>query len=215
MNCEAYNSFNLIGSDHRIVTAELRLSLRANKPRSNKRANYDWDKLRTDKTVRDAYTVEVQNRFEVLQSLDEDGSADALYENIITAHKESAEKHIPHKPKRKRHVPWQNVGVTCKREALKEAHKLKIAFPTNENSEKLEQAKKDLKGAYNSSQEKYIQEKTDVITNAHVKQQSRLVWETVNEISGRKHNVKGRLKADTPEERLEKWKDHFGNLLGH
>ena len=30
-NCRAYNSFNSIASDHRIITADIKLSLRANK----------------------------------------------------------------------------------------------------------------------------------------------------------------------------------------
>lgn len=43
-NCEAYNSFSNIGSDHRIVTAKLKLSLRV--PRKVARIRYDWNALK-------------------------------------------------------------------------------------------------------------------------------------------------------------------------
>ena len=39
-NCEAYSTFSSIGSDQRIITATIRLSLRAN-TQQNKRINYD------------------------------------------------------------------------------------------------------------------------------------------------------------------------------
>ena len=35
-----------------------------------------------------------------------------------------------------------------------------------------------------------------------------------NEIAGRKNTPTGKIKADNPEERLKKLKDHFHNLLG-
>ena len=41
-----------------------------------------------------------------------------------------------------------------------------------------------------------------------------LAWETINEIKGRKNTPTGKIKADNPEERLKRWKDHFENLLG-
>ena len=43
LNCEAYNSFASIESDHRVVTAKIRLSLRANKISSKKRVLYELE----------------------------------------------------------------------------------------------------------------------------------------------------------------------------
>ena len=42
MNCEAYSSFEGVSSDHRIVTAKLRLSLRKNATRTVTTKHYDW-----------------------------------------------------------------------------------------------------------------------------------------------------------------------------
>ena len=41
MNCEAYSSFEGVSSDHRIVTAKVRLSLRKNATRTATTKHYD------------------------------------------------------------------------------------------------------------------------------------------------------------------------------
>ena len=46
LNCEAYNTFCSVGSDHRIVTAKTRLSLRQSKP-SGKKFEYRMSSLQT------------------------------------------------------------------------------------------------------------------------------------------------------------------------
>ena len=48
-NCEAYNSFSSIGSDHRIITVKIKLSLRATK-RQKSQPIYDWTLLNTSNT---------------------------------------------------------------------------------------------------------------------------------------------------------------------
>ena len=42
MNCEAYPSFEGVSSNHRIVTAKMRLSLRKNATRTATTKHYDW-----------------------------------------------------------------------------------------------------------------------------------------------------------------------------
>ena len=54
----------------------------------------------------------------------------------------------------------------------------------------------------------------DQIRAAADHQKSKIVWETVNEFSGRKETNNGRIKAKSTEECIKKWKDHFLNLLG-
>ena len=68
-NCEAYNTFYFAGSDHRIVTAKIRLSLRQSKPSGQKKIRYNWNKLLNDNDIKDKYTVEVCNRYQALQDL--------------------------------------------------------------------------------------------------------------------------------------------------
>ena len=66
LNCEAYSSFEGVSTDHRIVTAKIRLSLRKNDKRTATTKHYDWALL-NNKDVRDKYVLELRNRFETLQ----------------------------------------------------------------------------------------------------------------------------------------------------
>ena len=54
-NCEAYNTFEGVFSDHRIVSSILILSLRADKKTTVNKKRYNWCILTTDKTIRQNY----------------------------------------------------------------------------------------------------------------------------------------------------------------
>ena len=45
--------------------------------------------------------------------------------------------------------------------------------------------------------------------------QSRIAWQTINEVSRRKSTTKAKLKAANQKERIKLWKQHFENLLGN
>ncbi len=45
--------------------------------------------------------------------------------------------------------------------------------------------------------------------------QSRIAWQTINEVSGRKSTVKAKLKAASQQEKVKLWEQHFKNLLGN
>ncbi len=65
-NCKAYSSFQSIGSDHRVVIARVKLSLRTS--RTPKRVPVpDWSKLKTGTSLQERYSVEVKNRFDLLE----------------------------------------------------------------------------------------------------------------------------------------------------
>ena len=66
MNCEAYSSFEGVSTDHRIVTAKIRLSLRTNAKRTATTKHYDWALL-NNRDIRDKYVLELRNRYETLQ----------------------------------------------------------------------------------------------------------------------------------------------------
>ena len=100
MLCEAYNTFFAVGSDHRILTTKLRLSLRQSKSSTVKKVRYNWSKLLTGSNIKELYTVEVSNRFQAFLDLEEDvNSSNTINNNIISAHDETAKNHIPVKNK--------------------------------------------------------------------------------------------------------------------
>ena len=45
--------------------------------------------------------------------------------------------------------------------------------------------------------------------------QSRIAWQTINEVSRRKSTVKAKLKTTKQQERIKLWKQHFENLIGN
>ena len=101
-------------------TAKIQLSLRAYRT-SKRNQQYDWSQLLTDMSVHEAYAVEVNNRFEVLQALQEEELVETTYNNLISAHQEAAAKHVPKKPKRCKRMPWEDDNVLELRQALKKS----------------------------------------------------------------------------------------------
>ena len=215
INCQPYNSFDCVSSDHRIVTATIRLSLRANTVKSAKFPRYDWSILRNNKETADSFKISLKNRFSVLKEDNGDDSANLAYCNFEAAFDKAAKECIPLKPKIKHRIPWETENVVSKREELKRAAKIRNSQPNRVNNNNLKKADKLLKLTYEEEQVAYLQSKIDFITKASTNKQAATAWKTVNEISGRKSSNKAKLKADSQTERLDKWKSHFENLLGN
>jgi len=214
LNCEAYSSFSSVNSDHRIVSAKIRLSLRANKNISNREPPFNWSCLKMDNDICSHYTVEVKNRYAALQEQNDTLSPNEEYNNFIIAHQESAKLHIPLKPKVRKRVPWESKDIEEKRDKVREAAQIKDADPTRRNNASFQRAKMELKDEYDVELKNYIESKTDQIKRSSENKQSALAWQTVNEISGRKKTSRAKLKATSQQDRLNKWKFHFQNLLG-
>ena len=115
LNCEAYSSFEGVSTDHRIVTAKIRLSLRKNAKRTATTKYYDWALL-NNRDIRDKYVLELRNRFETLQEKTEKTTPNDEYENCVNVYHVAAAKCIPTKLKTKYRVPWETLAVrekTC------------------------------------------------------------------------------------------------------
>ena len=214
MNCEAYSSFEGVSSDHRIVTAKIRRSLRKNATRTTTTKHYDWAIL-NNRDIRDKYVLELRNRFETLQEKTEKGTPNDEYENFGNAHLETAAKCIPTKPRTKYRFPWETLAVREKRAHVKTASKSFWKNPTNTNAIKLKKAQYQLTGIYLKEQTEYIQNLIDKIRYSVKDRQSRIAWQTINEVSRRKSTTKAKLKASNQQERIKLWWQHFENLLGN
>ena len=213
-NCEAYNSMETVYSDHRIVSAKIRLSLRQNQKKSmTKTPAYDWSSL-NDPQIADEFSITLKNRFDILQVTTNVGSADTSYENFITAHEYAAQKCVPKKPKTHKQVPWETGVIIEKRKTLKAASKRKRLCPTRNNVLNVVKAQKELAEAYLTEQQKYIQEEINKLENAHENKKSALAWKIINKLSGRKSTNKAKLRAKSEEERISLWAKHFKDLLG-
>ena len=213
MNCEAYSSFEGVSTDHRIVTAKIRLNLRKNAKRTATTKHYDWALL-NNRDIRDKYVLELRNRYETLQERTEKSTPNDEYENFVNAHLEAAAKCIPTKLKTKYRVPWETLAVREKRALVKTASK-PIEKTQQTNALKLKTAQYQLAGIYIKEQTEYIQNQIDKIRDSEEDRQSRMTWQTINEVKRRKNTAKAKLKAANQQERIKLWKQHFENLLGN
>ena len=101
-----------------------------------------------------------------------------------------------------------------KRALVKTASKNYRKNPTNTNALKLKTAQYQLSGIYIEGQIEYIQNQIDKIRDSVEDRQSRIAWQTINEVS-RRNTAKAKLKAANRQERIKLWKQHFKNLLGN
>ena len=214
MNCEAYSSFEGVSSDHRIVTAKIRLSLRKNSTRTATTKHYDWALL-NNRDMRDKYVLELRNRFETLHEKTEKGTPNDEYENFVNAHLEAAANCILTKPRTKDRVPWETLAAREKRADVKAASKYYRKNPTNINPLKLKKTANELASIYLKEQTEYIQNQINKIRDSVEDRQSRIIWQTINKVSRRKSTTKAKLKATNQQERIKLWKQHFENLRGN
>ena len=214
-NSRAYNSFEGIGSDHRIVSCKCQISYRKNKARStNPLKGTDWKSIARDKKLCDQFTVAVHNRFCILRDeLEDDSSTSAVYDALITANKETAIAMLPKKSKNI--VAVASSGkVNSARETLKKASMKHNTRPTRETHRRLESAKAAFDQAYSDALETMVKTKTDDLNRLHEENKHAQAWKVLREITDKKSSPVNRIKGNTAEERQDCWFRHFSNLLG-
>ncbi|XP_072036995.1 uncharacterized protein [Amphiura filiformis] len=203
-NAEAYNTFASVGSDHRIVSARIRLSLRKSKtlPRKNQ---FDWKSLSTDRNIQKMYTIEVHNRFEILEDMEE--TATDKYSRFIAANKEAAEKIIPAKKRSRR-----------ARDHIRETYEVYQLDTTDCKREEYKEAKKNLDDAYNQVIEADLNGKLQEVERAHVNSKHGESWKLINDITVRKACCTGLLGSppdiDDEEEQITPILDELDIKVG-
>ena len=81
-----YNGFDSLGSDHRVVSMKVGLSLQMPRQKS-KRLSYDWKCFARKPDMQEQYSVEVRHRFSLLDDAEEDLTA--RYQMFIDANDEA------------------------------------------------------------------------------------------------------------------------------
>ena len=100
----SYSSFSSVCSDHRIVSAKTKLSLRApkvSKPHPLKQI--DWKRVAEDSDLSCQYALEVYNRFSALYTPEiTSDNIESSYNHLIKVNQETALSILPKKPKRQK-----------------------------------------------------------------------------------------------------------------
>ena len=171
-NCEAYSSFEGVSTDHRIVTAKIRLSLRKNATRTTTTVHYDWALL-NNKDIKVEYTLYLRNKYNTQQEQTKTHTPNEEYENFVNAQLEAAAEFIPTKQRTKYRVPWETLAVKEKRADVKIASKCNRKNPTNTNALKFKKAQNELANIYLKEQTEYIQNQIDKIRDSVEDRQSK------------------------------------------
>ena len=232
-NCESYINPS-VQSDHRIVTATIKLSVRANINRP-KVIKYDWKKLKSDSLTLPAFQLELRNRFSALMDLEQEPDDLVLhnqhvYTNMISAINDTAEKILP---KRKKSCltaqitsnPEYVAAVKARDAALKQSHIRKTRAATKD----LREATLKVREVETGIQEAFVNDAIDeidqqflhkpAITTGFAAWQTKsnssgIAWKLINNLTNRKPKSMSPLpgyrnKAD----RAKAWTDHYSKLL--
>ena len=214
----AFSSFSSVGSDHRIVSASIKLSLRVSK-RSPKdpMKTINWRKVMADSDVSSKYCVDVYNRFEslCLENISDENDIDTTYSNLQTAVEEVALNSLPKLEKKKCKPINAVASVISAREHLQKISSEYHARPTRLKKSRLETAKKTLDNAYLEAECDFIMGKINDISALHINQKHSAAWKVINEITGRKSKPVVKTKGRSKEGRMDNWLSHFKNLLGN
>ena len=195
-NAEAYNTFSTVGSDHRVVCAKIKLSLRISK--AAKKIKYDWKQFSTDPDLQWKYTVAVKNRYHVLS----DEGNGVKYEKFVKANRQAMEECLPKKTKARKSLRSSNAQVVSARQKAQAAQSLYECTNTEEDKEAWSQALSNLYKVYNQVREVELEAQIRTIEASHEAQKYGEAWKVVNEISGRKRAKEGQVEGSSPEERV-------------
>ena len=80
LNCEIYSTFEDVSSDQRIVTANIRLTLRRNAAQTTTTAHYDWSVLNNKGSYKN--TIILRNKFDALQEISETLTPNDEYNSV-------------------------------------------------------------------------------------------------------------------------------------
>ena len=216
-NSRSYSSFSSIGSDHRIVSSTIKLSLRSSKrsmPHPMK--TIDWKKVSQDKDLYKEFAVTFHIRFQLLHPdlvLDAENLEES-YSNLTTITEEVASSLLPKKQKATRFSPSTAEVVELAREKVKLTSSEYHRAPSVLNKISLTIAQRELDDAYLKAEADYINSKIADLANLHITKKHHAAWKTISEISGKRSKPSVRLKGGSQAKRLSNWANHFGSLLG-
>ena len=211
-NCQAYSSFASVGSDHRILSAKLRLSLWS-KAVTPRKENYDWSVLKSDQVLQNRYSIQLHNRFSILQNELTD-AIDDKYQHFITANKETAKEMIPKKAKRQKMKYSDDKRIKRARKNVATAYSCYTRNPTNETQEQLNQKKGKLQEVYSIVFGEELNQNVTQIEQSNRNNKHQESWKLIDEITRRKTAKRAILKGRNKEERVKNWHGCFKELLG-
>ena len=188
--CRAFSSSNSVGSDHRMVTASVKLSVR--RPALPKKKHLFWKALALDKKLATNVGSTISERFNNLSPDDQ------VYSNFVDIANDVGTKLLPKRPQR----PTQTVDC----EPVVTARKATLRAST----QRIQSAQKNLRKTFDSYEDKRINNILRSFETPAAASVIKNAWDLVKTLSGKKSRSTIFIEGD---DRLKTWENHFKNLL--
>ena len=214
--CRAYSSVEL-GSDHRIVTAKLKISLRV--PSTIKKIlQRDMQALSNSPDLQESYRVEVSNRFAALSIDFNEKSCQEKYDKIVNILEKANSSIIPKKTiRRENWVSRETEYLMEHRTALRNRYR---NHRNSENYENWKDAARMTNESFEDDKQKFLEHKCQQAEEASQLNQSSRVYSIIRDISGKSTKNTAMLvnkqNGESPidkEDLLKEWAKYFKNLL--
>ena len=183
-NSRSYSSFSSVGSDHRIVSSKVKLSLRSSKKaKPHPMKLIDWKAVSSNSVLSKQFPLDVFNKFQSLSTseINADNIED-VYNTLIESTEEVALATLPKKEKRTQNKPSNFSTVNEARHRLKTVSLEYHRTPSKALKIQLITAKKNLDDAYLNAEVDFIDGKIKKLSEEHISKQHDLPWKTIKEI---------------------------------
>ena len=222
-NCRAYNTASL-ESDHRMVSASVRLSLRSSVAKQPRRPRIDWKRL-LEAGVSEKFELELRNRYE---TLDDHSQLQTRYDKLLNCVEEAAIQAVGVIPPAKSN-PWISKSTAAlieQREkakmelecyvAGKRANTKKGSLLRNNYRKLVEKTRFALAADEVAQLEKQLEQ----MKEAARKNEPNKTWQLIRRITGQEKRPPTKVKSSknhsgavTEKEMLDEWRTYFQDLL--
>ena len=214
-NCRAYNSVEL-DSDHRILSATIKVSLRTTKGKPCNRKKFNWKRL-ADPQVKQEFQLKLANRFAALQ---DDEPITARYDQFESTTSSIAEEVVGKRAPTG--LPnWVSSKTEDLRKARDDAKRKHLTRKTAVSRKRLKDLNLKLNASYQADQVKHLEDQLDTLTAADEKGETNKTWSIIHELSGKRRQSSVKVKKrdgndpNSQQELLSEWKEYFKALLNN
>ena len=156
--------------------------------------------------------MEVRNRFRALA--DENQTATEQYGHFIQVNKDVTAAVVPPLTRKKPLQINKDPRLVQARNKAKEKHWNYLIDTSEENRLDYEQAKREIDNTYAALLKEQLEDKIKRIEDTDINGKHGQSWKLINEVTGRKASIQGKLEGDTQADRINNWYKHFCNHLG-
>jgi len=216
-NCRAYSTVDL-GSDHRILSANIKISLRIKKRSPNPRTKFNTDRLK-HKEMQQKFEIELQNRFEVFQEADSNNNEIQNWYDNLEESVEATCKTILGTTMHSKLPNWVSERTTNLYLDLEKARKKYRQRKSKLLRKKWREAEEKLCKSYKEDEEARLEKELAELERSSKCNNIKRTWQLVNKLSGKGDKKVAKVKLlngkepATQEELLTDWSKYFESLL--